>query len=111
MKSDLLLFFCGSLIFYLVYNPDLSVNNKHLLYFYRKKKSFKKFYVLKNQGDMSFRFLYEISELLMIVKFKDLDNYHMTEGHWKTIQLIKLQSNASIYHLIPLQSPTASCLK
>lgn len=110
MKSDLLLFL-WKFNFYLVYNPDLSVNNKHLLYFYRKKKSFQKFYVLKNHCDMSFRFLYEISELLMIVKFKDLDNYHMTEGHWKTIQLIKLQSNASIYHLIPLQSPTASCLK
>lgn len=60
---------------------------------------------------MSFRFLYEISELLMIVKFKDLDNYHMTEGHSKTIQLIKLWSNAGIYHLIPLKSQTAFCLK
>lgn len=47
----------------------------------------------------------------MIVKFIDLDNYHMTEGHSKTIQLIKLWSNAGIYHLIPLQSQTAFCLK
>lgn len=80
MKSDLLLFL-WKFNFYLIYNPDLSVNNKYLLYFYReKKKSFQKFYVLKYPCDMSVRFLYQISELLMIVKFKDLDNYHMTEG-------------------------------
>lgn len=34
---------------------------------------------------MSFRFLYELSELLMIVKFKDFDNYYMIEGYWKII--------------------------
>lgn len=51
---------------------------------------------------MSFKFLYEISELLMIVKFKDLDNYHMTDN---TINKTSEQRK----HLSLDSSPKSDC--
>lgn len=55
---------------------------------------------------MSVRFLYEISELLMIVKFKDLDNYH----DWRALENNTInKTSEQRKHLSLDSSPKSDC--